>query len=64
MKTHKEADIKKSCAFCEHFRSFEDIYEDDLEPWEYGWCYHPDSPPYEIAGEGTTCDKFELEDEK
>lgn len=40
---------EKTCKFCKHFRSFKDIYEDDLEPDECGWCY---------AGMGDSIDRF------
>jgi len=62
MKTNEQPDCEKSCLRCIHFRSFEDIYEDDLEPFEIGWCYHPDSPSYEIASDEVSCDKFEKEE--
>lgn len=61
MEIYKQTDRLKSCLYCKHFRSFEDIYWDDLEPWEIGWCYHPDMPPYEIASDLLTCNGFENE---
>ena len=63
METYDQSDRSKSCLFCKHFRSFEDIYEDPLEPFEIGWCYHPDTPPYEIASDEVTCDEFEKEED-
>ena len=53
----------KTCFSCKHFQSFASIYEDALEPYEYGVCENKASPYHwnEGAGEDVTCDFWEEE---
>ena len=50
---------KEDCTYCKHFRSYQHIYEDALEPSEYGTCPKVDEDC--IVGEGKICDSFENE---
>lgn len=62
-----EGTPEKNCTNCKWFRSFEDIYEDDQEPNEVGWCFYQDecnyndSPDQKDAdiGLGYYCSKYE-----
>lgn len=48
--------IPNNCTLCTHFESYADVYEDELEPCDSGYC--------QISGANThvscthTCDKF------
>lgn len=61
MKTNiREASDKNDCTRCESFYSYRDMFEDELEPPEYGICeLESNKESDEIFGEGTTCDKWE-----
>ena len=60
MKIYKQTDRSESCLYCKYFRSFTDIYEDDLESSrKIGRCYHPLAPSYEITSDELTCNEFE-----
>ena len=56
----EESDWKKTCQWCKHFTSYQDEYEDELEPADFGTCYNEENHDEdEFFGDGLTCDLFE-----
>lgn len=55
----KPSEIEQTCYWCKHWRSYEDIYEDDLEPNDLGVCFCKSSPHNEDPMDGhATCSQF------
>lgn len=51
---------KDSCVFCKHFTSYQDECEVELEPPDYGRCYHDKNTDVdECFGDGMRCEFFE-----
>ena len=56
----EETEWKKSCQWCKWFTSYQDEYEDELEPPDFGRCNNEaNSDKDECFGDGLTCDLFE-----
>lgn len=51
--------LKKECSNCRHYLSYEDEYDDPLEPWECGTC-RVDPKDVKPTASEDTCDKFEF----
>ena len=47
---------KQNCTNCIWFESFESIYEDPLEPWDFGWCRNNENESYLVVDLETICD--------
>ena len=46
------------CSWCKYFRSYQDIYDDDLEPWNFGEC-SKDGKTVEGVDYDNSCPQFE-----
>ena len=59
MKIYDEDEaIKNNCTLCKHFRSYSDIYFNNMEPEDQGFCLKDKNNNY---GDSTiTCELFEL----
>ena len=56
----EETQWKKTCQWCKYFTSYQDEYEDELEPPDFGRCGNDaNSDKDECFGDGLTCDLFE-----
>jgi hypothetical protein len=56
----EETEWKKTCQWCKWFTSYQDEYEDELEPSDFGRCGNDaNSDKDECFGDGLTCDLFE-----
>lgn len=54
-------ELNTNCTACKSFLSFQDEYEDNVEPHDQGFCLNDKSPfsGNEGAGINTSCDLFE-----
>lgn len=56
----EETEWKKTCQWCKWFTSYQDEYEDELEPPDFGRCGNDaNSDKDDCFGDGLTCDLFE-----
>jgi len=54
-----QGDVKRSCLTCKYFHSWEDIYEDELEPFDSGLCKYEESDNYNKGvGENDDCEYY------
>jgi hypothetical protein len=53
---HETSD-KNDCTRCQYFYSYQSMFEDELEPCEYGVCEHELNKESDATfGEGSVCD--------
>ena len=46
---------EKTCGTCDHYYRFRDVYEDDEEPYDYGFCTLEGVPFMRCISETDNC---------
>lgn len=52
---HPVNEKKRVCENCENWRSFRDVYEDELEPNDIGFCRHLKAPHDKVTSSSESC---------
>ena len=50
---------KRICGTCKYYVSWQDDYEDPLEPWDFGYCDLYERAEKCVAYDDEACDKYE-----
>lgn len=51
---------EKNCMMCKHFESYEQIYEDPMEPYDVGKCREPSYEGDEQVSDHLVCNFIEI----